>query len=143
MEKNSGPGHCRNLVIEKGTAKWITFIDDDEIFIKNPIEDLCPEYDIYRSDVIQENKKIQSSKYSKFTCALGVIFKRSFLEINNIHFPKHINFIGTEDSAFILLCSVIDSKVKYIESFVLHIVRENTNYTLFSLDSIEHFTSNI
>jgi glycosyltransferase involved in cell wall biosynthesis len=37
MEKNSGPGPCRNVVFDKGTAPWIIFIDDDDIFINNPI----------------------------------------------------------------------------------------------------------
>lgn len=118
MEENSGPGHCRNKVIELGEAPWITFVDDDEIFINNPIEELDDSYDIIRSDVYSDNGKLLSHKISNYTCALGVVFEREFLNKHNICFPKHINWVGTEDSAIILLTSVITKNIKYIEPFI-------------------------
>ena len=118
MKENSGPGHCRNKVIELGNAPWITFIDDDEIFINNPIEELDDSYNIIRSDVYSDNGKILSHKTSNYTCALGVVFDRKFLNKHNLCFPKHINWVGTEDSALILLTSVITKNVKYINPFI-------------------------
>ena len=77
-EINSGPGLTRNNVIEKGQGKWITFIDDDDIFINNPIPYLDRNVDFYFSEINTNKNKKWSALNDIFGVINGFVFSREF-----------------------------------------------------------------
>lgn len=136
MEQNSGPGICRNIVIDKGEAKWITFIDDDEVFCRNPITYL-KNCDIIKSDVLNDKGSVHSSKNDTFSCVLGILYNREFLSKINLKFSSKVGIVGTEDSVFLLYSLACADSIYITSSFVTHMTRTDSNYTLSSSQS-EH-----
>ena len=131
MEKNGGPGPCRNVVLQEGKSPWITFIDDDDIFINNPLINLM-DADIIRSEVYNTQGDIHASFDSVFNCVLGTVFKREFLESNKLLFPSDLGVAGTEDSVFLLFALACTHQIRHTSSFITCSKRADSNYTLSS-----------
>lgn len=142
MDKNSGPGPCRNKVIYKGKADWITWIDDDDIFISNPLKHIDifnKNPDIIRSNVYEDGNKIHVGSDDVLNCAFGSIFNRKFLQDNQFEFPPMLGVVGTEDSIFLLLTNASASSIVPIPSFVFYTRRANSQYTLNSISCVENY----
>lgn len=139
MEKNSGPGNCRNEVIRRGSADWITWVDDDDIFINNPII-FSQDSDIVRSDVYTQTGKIHVKADSTNNCVFGTLYNRKFLLKNHFIFFPELGIAGTEDSIFLTLTSASQSSTHIIPSFIEHTVRESSQYTLKTENDIDDFS---
>lgn len=129
MQKNSGPGICRNVVIEQGKAPWITFIDDDDFFISNPFPYLCSA-DMIRSEVYNTVGELHADLNSSFNCVLGTIFNREFIQEKQLLFSNDVGIVGTEDSVFLLLSLACTNSIQSAPSFITCSKRTNSNYTL-------------
>jgi hypothetical protein len=142
MEKNSGPGPCRNEVIYRGEGEWITWMDDDDFFTRNPLEDIGAfksEADIIRSDVYDANNYICVPFESYTNPVFGSIFKRKFLEKTNLIFIPELGIAGSEDSVFLVFSCAMSEKTIRTSSFIQHEYRDNSNYTLSSASLEEDY----
>lgn len=142
MLKNSGPGNCRNEVIKQGSADWITFVDDDDYFIDNPLQysdAFKTNAQIIRSCVDCEDGRPHVGPKDTFNCVFGSIFNRKFLKDNNLMFLPNLGIIGTEDSIFLLLATACASAIHIIPSFITHVKRKTSQYTLVSTASGEGY----
>ena len=142
MEKNSGPGNCRNEVIYRGSANWITWIDDDDIFISNPLKNIDAfndENDIIRSNVYNTKGKICVEINTYTNPVFGSIFNRKFLNKTDLIFIPELGIAGTEDSIFLTFSGIMAEKITVITSFIEHDARPTSNYTLSSLDECEDY----
>lgn len=119
MKKNSGPGPCRNIVIQQGVGDWITFIDDDDIFCANPLKNIH-QCDMLRSIVYDNEGHYSVSEKTVFGCVFGILFNREFLNKTNLLFSFDLGIVGTEDSVFLLISSSCAEQVIQIPSFILH-----------------------
>lgn len=142
MEKNSGPGPCRNVVIAKGEAPWITFIDDDDIVISNPLKQLKTidtNTDLIKSIVTNEEGKECAQFNAFWTGCWGTIFNRNYLYTHNFQFFEPLGIVGTEDSVFTMLTMACSNYIQHIDSFVIHRERDNSSYHLNSSSLIMHY----
>lgn len=140
MEKNSGPGPCRNVVFDKGTAPWIIFIDDDDIFINNPIRNFNTQdssINLIKTIVTDGQGKMYAELDSFWTGCWGIVFNRNYLLEHNLKFTEDLGVIGTEDSVFLTFALACAKKVVSMTSFVVHQVRDDSQYSLKS-SSIIH-----
>jgi len=140
MERNSGPGNCRNKVLELGEAEWITWIDDDDIFINNPLENvtaLAQNPDLIRSEVYTQEGKLHIGLNTICNPVFGTIFNRKFLQDRDLLFIPDLGIVGTEDSIFLSFTTAMASKILYVESFIEHYARKDSQYTLTSNEN-EH-----
>lgn len=133
-EINSGPGISRNHVIEKGQGKWITFIDDDDIFCRNPINDLIEDVNFYTSEVKKSNGKIMSLATDYSNVMYGIILSRNFVKSNKLKFFTNLQYAGTEDSALRILIFSITDKIKIIENFAERVLREPGQYSNYYIE---------
>ena len=47
---HSGPGHARNVAIQKSTSDWISFLDADDYWLPEKLENVIK--------IIQNNKRL-------------------------------------------------------------------------------------
>ena len=128
-KKNIGPGAARQFGIDNSSSKYITFIDGDDCFYdKYSLSKLYNEINKTNVDVVignfiyeRDNKKIVQKK--DFIWLHGKIYRRKFLEDNNIYFN---NTRSNEDQGFNRLISFLNPKVSYINKIV-YIYKENSN----------------
>lgn len=142
MEKNSGPGICRNEVIYKGQADWITWIDDDDIFISNPLKNIDAfneNNDIIRSNVYNTKGEICVEINTYTNPVFGSIFNRKFLTKTDLIFIPELGIAGTEDSIFLTFSGIMAEKIVAITSFIEHDTRPTSNYTLSSINNFEDY----
>lgn len=130
-EKNSGPGFCRNIAINQGKAKWITFIDDDDVFCDNPFLAMDDQYDLIVS--ILEGDDITTHSRTAgtfFSSVAGILFSREYISNNNFHFFERLGICGSEDSIFLLLTTLSTYAIKYIKAFVIWYKRSDSSFYL-------------
>lgn len=142
MEKNSGPGPCRNVIIRQGTAPWITFIDDDDIVINNPLDNFpknIANVDLIKSTVCNETGKECAKLDSFWTGCWGTIFNRNYLLTHNFLFFEDLGVVGTEDSVFLLFTVICADNIFTIDSFILHKERDKSQYHLNSSSCVMHY----
>ena len=121
LEKNSGPGVARQTGIDKSKNPYIIFIDSDDIFsspfsiaiLYNSI--IENDYDMISSYFYQEHENGEYSTITEDRIWLhGKIYKRKFIEENNIRFN---NTSSNEDNGFNQLIYLHESKINYIDDF--------------------------
>ena len=122
LKKNGGPGVAREEGLKHSHAKYVTFIDSDDVFA-DPISLECL-YDAIktnRSDLAIGNFNEQSYKGEYLThkedktWMHGKMYRRNFIEKNNIHFN---NSRANEDNAFNRSLLLRDPKVTYVDKKV-------------------------
>ena len=121
LEKNSGPGACRQKGIDCTNSKYIVFIDSDDIFYSpKSLVTLYDAIETSNSDVIISSFYVENDnneyieEISNPTWLHGKIYKRDFLIENNIRFS---NTYSNEDTGFNNLIYLLDSKIDYINDF--------------------------
>lgn len=141
LKENKGPGVARQYGLENTHGKYIVFLDsDDELFSENSISELYDEiiiedYDIAFAKMYQEQYDIVSYHEE---CLHGKMYKRSFIEKNNINFNT---LSYHEDNAFNKLCLCSTDKIIYVDKIVYkynHRESSITNTTS-GIDSMNSF----
>lgn len=112
LEENHGPGYAREYGLEKSSSKYIIFLDSDDIFFTNlSINALYSAisddyFDVVRSVIYEEDGNGEYNIYKNENIGLhGKIYKRSFLEENNIHFNDTRSNEDVGFNALIKLCN--------------------------------------
>lgn len=125
-DSNRGPGHARNMGMEKAIGEWITFIDNDDWIEENMLEIVDQVIQTYDVNSIvydffittDKNKVISKSMYkgnegiiSLSECIMNVrnhtfgkFYKRDICIKNSIFFPQ---LKRCEDVAFV--CRALDA----------------------------------
>lgn len=94
MKQNSGPGACRRIGMQYGKSKYIMFMDADDTF-QNPFaaQELLQtieenELDAVNSIFLEElpNHRFASHDNDDWVWVFGKIYRRSYLEENQIYF---------------------------------------------------------
>jgi len=146
--KNSGPGYARQLGIDSSTSEFIVFIDSDDVFynyksieiLYNTITDKYA--NVVSSKFIEEiNDFIVPHKNDEIWMH-GKIYRRKFLDENNIRFN---NTYSNEDTGFnnlIFLCtSVVNiDDITYIWRCNPKSITRSSEYNFWGM---EGFTYNI
>lgn len=123
--QNNGPAVARQIGLESTSNPFVIFIDADDIFINALSFQLLydrissdPEIACANSRFITELKdgSLDHFGVKEFIWLFGNIYRRSFIEKNNIRFPK---FSANEDLLFNLeitiKCAQTGSKVVYMD----------------------------
>ena len=150
-DKNVGPGEARNLGIKSTKNEYIIFIDSDDCFYgTNSIKTLYDQinsnnYDLIISDFICNRNGIKEIKKHDIIWLHGKIYRRSFLEKNNIYFNESR---ANEDNGFNQLVLLMKPNKKFI-STITYIYQDNSNSItqknnrLYELTGLEGFAYNI
>lgn len=127
--KNIGPGEARNIGIDKGNNKYIIFIDsDDNLATRTAIQDLYEKIESTKQNVVISNfiYSNNNKKYIKrndYAWLHGKIYRRKFLEENNIRFN---NTRANEDNGFNSLIFLLTDKVLFYDK-ITYVYNENPN----------------
>lgn len=150
LDKNMGPGYARQYGIEKSDSDFILFMDSDDllhdIFSVKRLYDaaLDTQSDVIVGDMVE----IYDDEILKYTVGFDVLhakmYKREFLEKNNISFP---NMYNSEDLSFNNLVLMSKPKIEYIDDFVYVYIRQNNSLTMskdyYSKKHIKYYTENL
>ena len=110
LETNSGPGMARQYGIEHSDGTYFTFLDTDDYFYDGGLETILEQinkntyikmYDF--SYVYDDNNHLNDVWDDK---TIGSVYKRSFVEMYNIHFCKKGSY-ANEDYGFSRACRII------------------------------------
>lgn len=121
LNENGGPGIARQYGIDNSNSEYIVFIDSDDVF-NNPcsINILYDninnsDFDVVTSSFYEMLYDDSFLEHTNDTIWMhGKIYRRKFLEDNNIRFN---NTCANEDNGFNQLIFLHDSKVKNIEDY--------------------------
>ena len=148
---NSGPGFARQYGIDNTKSKYLLFIDSDDcLYDKNSIQKLYQKIDKTRAELVissfiynRDGESIVRNRDSVYLH--GKIYKREFLEKNNIKFN---NSRSNEDNGFnslVLLLGpgfiVIDDITYIYNDYENSITRRNNREFKFS--GLEGYSYNI
>lgn len=121
LEKNSGPGVARQTGIENSNSDYIVFVDaDDELYSVFSLKILYDKMIESESDVIisafmEEHDNGYDTHYQDYVWLHGKMYKRSFIEKNNIHFNDSYS---NEDNYFNQSIIIRNPKIEYIDDVV-------------------------
>lgn len=140
LSKNCGsPGLVRQVGIDNTRAPFIMFLDSDDLLAPGAIQnlngamlDMFPDMVIGQFYCEKKTGELELYDKSKTTWLHGNIYKRSFLEKNNIRFCEGYN----EDGSFNTQCLLLSNKIAAIDRPVYYwrynensLTREDTNFT--------------
>lgn len=122
-EDNIGPGAARQLGMDKAwpSIDYFMFLDADDMLMPTAVDILYSEAKVNKSDIVVSNilteGKHRSENFiipfgSNTTWTHGKIYRRKFLEDNNIRFPDEK--IYNEDSYFNLIAIFLAEQKFYI-----------------------------
>ena len=110
LETNQGPGMARQYGIEHSNGTYITFLDTGDYFYSNGLQTIMQAIQentyikLYTFSYVYDDKNILSDKPDDKT--IGSVYKRSFIEMYNIHFNKKGSY-ANEDYGFSRACKLI------------------------------------
>ena len=116
--KNLGPGYARQYGIDNSNSEFIVFLDSDDIFYSNfSLEDLysnisSDDSDVVITNILEECPQCNIMIYNNNIWLHGKIYRREFLNKNNIRFN---NSSSNEDTGFNTLVSICSNKIKYVD----------------------------
>lgn len=126
--KNVGPGQARQFGIDSTSSKYIIFIDSDDCFQGNAIDLLYNEIEKSNADLVVSNflykrDNEQIIKKEDLVWLHGKIYRRSFIEKNNIRFN---NTRANEDNGFNRLIILLDPVVVFLNKLT-YVYNDNKN----------------
>lgn len=111
LDKNSGPGVARQKGIEAGKSKYIMFMDSDDTltssFAVQRLHEFIEQgqYDLVNSNFFEELENGQFLNHvADIIWVFGKMYRREFLEKNNIHFN---DTRANEDTGFNAVCFAV------------------------------------
>ena len=135
---NSGPGVARDIGFQMGSSEYVVFIDSDDTFSSpRSLEILYKTINNERVDVVVgtfaeiDDTNNSYYHYNDFIWLHGKIYKRSFIEANNIHFN---NSRYNEDVYYNTCISLSGARILYIDDIVYNwnfnknSITRNNNY---------------
>lgn len=136
MEKNGGPGECRQHGVDNTNNPLITFIDADDTFahafalkiLRNQLL-LEPQNVCCFSSFLEDQRVTYLNHQQDSVWMFGKLYKRAFLQKYQIHFPSDSR--SNEDNGFNMMCKLCanqQEQIKYIQDI--------TYYWHFKEDSI-------
>jgi glycosyltransferase involved in cell wall biosynthesis len=140
LKKNCGESTARNEGLKIAKGKYIAFIDQDDYIDLDFYEKLYEQtkdekMDIVKGNVMTKEKgvenimdwhyKIKKNKFYFFTHWWSAIYKRKFLQDNNINLPQNLILGG--DAVFLIRAIINTDKVDTVDnSFYYYIRRVNS-----------------
>ena len=127
-KKNSGPGYARQLGIDSSDSEYIVFIDSDDVFYNYvSIETLYNKITNSSIDVVSSRfvEEVNCDIFPHNNDEIwmhGKIYKRSFLDKNNIRFNDTYSNEDTGFNNLIILCTNM-----YLINDITYIWRCNPN----------------
>lgn len=110
LNENVGPGMARQYGIEHSNGTYLTFLDTGDYFYENGLETIMKAINentyikLYTFSYVYDDKNILSDRPDDKT--IGSVYKRSFIEMYNIHFSKEGSY-ANEDYGFSRACKLI------------------------------------
>ena len=150
LKQNRGPGYARQFGLNNSNSKYIIFIDSDDIFYdSNSVESLknCIENgknDVGVGNLVEYYKDSMYSYTVGFDVLHAKIYRRSFLNKNNIIFPEMFN---SEDLSFNNLVIMCNPKINYIDGSVYVYDRRTNSLTMqpdyYTKKHIKYYAENL
>ena len=146
LKENKGPGYARQYGIDNSNSEYIFFIDADDVlydcFSLNNLYCLRDNYDVIIGQIYDEKN---NSIYVHQGCLHGKLYRREFLEKNNIRFNDSRNH---EDHSFNQLCLLSNSNVVYSNDIIYYYYyyeksESKKAYSNYDLDSMYEYVENI
>lgn len=110
LETNQGPGMARQFGLEHSNGTYILFLDTGDYFYENGLKIILENIKkntyikLYTFSYVYDDKNILADKPDDKT--IGSVYKRSFIEMYNIHFSKEGSY-ANEDYGFSRACKLI------------------------------------
>jgi len=110
LKENQGPGMARQFGIEHSNGTYFTFLDTEDYFYENGINVILNQIQqntyikMYDWSYVYDDKNILVDYKDDKT--IGTVYKRSFIEMYNIHFNKEGSY-ANEDYGFSRACRII------------------------------------
>ena len=110
LETNSGPGMARQYGIEHSDGTYFTFLDTDDYFYDSGLETILEQINkntyikLYDFSYVYDDNNYLNDIWDDKT--IGSVYKRSFIEMYNIHFCKEGSY-ANEDYGFSRACRII------------------------------------
>lgn len=141
LNKNSGPGIARQKGIDKSNSKYILFIDSDdylynEYSLYNLINEIEKGYDLIISDFIYERYNEITIKQYDFTWLHGKIYRRDFLEKEQIRFNDSRS---NEDNGFNRLIILSTNNYTFLNQ-ITYVYSENKDSITRKNDGLYKYT---
>ncbi len=115
LEKNSGPGCAREYGIHQGHGTYILFLDSGDYLYEDGLQTIFNEIEqntyikLFSFSYVYDDRNILCDRPGNKT--IGNIFKRSFVEMYDIHFCEQGSY-ANEDYGFCRACNII---IRYLE----------------------------
>lgn len=142
LDRNGGPAVARQKGIDYTDSKYIMFIDsDDYLFSSDSIQKLVDNISLCNSDVAMGNFILERDNKEELVknnsvWMHGKIYRRSFLEDNNIRFnTSRVN----EDNGFNRLVVLLTKNISHLDE-VVYVYKENDNSITRRNDRLNKFT---
>ena len=142
LDRNGGPAVARQKGIDYTDSKYIMFIDsDDYLFSSDSIQKLVDNISLHNSDVAMGNFILERDNKEELVknnsvWMHGKIYRRSFLENNNIRFnTSRVN----EDNGFNRLVVLLTKNISHLDE-VVYVYKENDNSITRRNDRLNKFT---
>lgn len=133
--KNSGPGVARNYGISKSNGDYLLFLDSDDVLydcyaVANLLKTMnAGDYDVVHSNIMEVVDNKRGYYFTEDFVLHGKLYKRSFIESNNICFPDLYN---CEDVAFENLMRVFNARVGICNDYSYVYMRRSNSLTFYN-----------
>lgn len=128
MEKNGGPGECRQYGIDNTTNPLLTFIDADDTFahafalkiLRNQLL-AEPQNACCFSSFLEDQRVSYLNHPNDSVWMFGKLYKRAFLQKYQIRFPS--NSRSNEDNGFNMMCKLCanaQEQIKYSQDITYY-----------------------
>ena len=148
MKKNSGPGLSRQLGLEHSNSEYVMFLDSDDLlhdcFSLSIMVSNMDDYDVCVANVADEGVNGISFVDRPHSCLHAKLYRKSFIDQNNIHFNDSRS---SEDNGFHKLFLLADPRINEIHNVTYFysynknsITQSDKNY---SFDSLQWYIYNM